>query len=621
MDKLHELVRQAPLFWRLVANVNKGLSEQYLTGLRGASKMLVAAVLKEELQRPVMVVTYSADQALCLAEQLSFFTDQVVTYLPIEHQAAKVRTTTQLELMAQRARLLDGLTLLKETSPFFVASIDALKELVPSKALWEKHHIRVAVGQEYHKLAKRLVQAGYEHVNLVTTPGEFSVRGNLLDLYPLTYEDPVRLDFFGEQLESIRFFSPEDQRTISKQTLSPRELTFSPATMLAPAVSLFTYFNDQLLILCEEWVRIKAVAKRLEQEEQAVAVKPISAIEQYGGQVCYLTSLSDDHLHNSEKPEVLLFASENLEKFHGKKDRIQEAWQSFRAQGWSICLVARDEKHKDRLKKMIVDYELTPGAMMLFGQLKQGFTLASAKLALVTEQDLFGSAVASGRTSKSNNYGARIKRYQDLREGDYVVHFHNGIGQYLGLRTLVAQGVSRDYLQIKYAKNDKLYIPVEQLGLVQKYVGQEGVVPRLDLLGSGSWERTKKKTKKVVEEMAEELIELYAKREAAPGYAFAPDTSYQAEFELDFPYEETPDQLRSITEIKAAMERPVVMDRLLCGDVGYGKTEVAMRAVFKAVMDKKQVAFLTPTTILAEQHYQNFCKRFQRYPVEIDLLS
>ena len=308
----------------------------------------------------------------------------------------------------------------------------------------------IKVGQEYKELPEKLSALGYERVDAVTMPGEFSVRGGLIDIYSLTRLRPIRLDFFGDKLESIHYFSPIDQQlddSVLKETIAP---------------------------------------------------------------------------------------------------------------------------------------------VMSEGQV---------------------------------DYGKRIRDYQELAAGDYVVHRHSGIGKYIGTETLLINGVHRDYLHLQYAKSDKLYVPIEQIDLVQKYVCNEGTTPKISTLGSGDWERIKRKTSKLVEDMAEELLELYAEREQRVGFAFSPDTPYQREFESDFPYEETADQLRSIAEIKKSMESPKVMDRLLCGDVGYGKTEVAMRAVFKAVMDHKQAVVLVPTTVLAEQHYINFKKRFSNYPINIAVLS
>ncbi|MGB9825621.1 MAG: CarD family transcriptional regulator, partial [Desulfofundulus sp.] len=251
----------------------------------------------------------------------------------------------------------------------------------------------------------------------------------------------------------------------------------------------------------------------------------------------------------------------------------------------------------------------TPGNIALAaGRLSGGFELVSGRLVVITEADIYGQRWKRTQRVRARTAG-RPEPLTDLKTGDYVVHVNHGIGRYMGIVSLNIGGVQKDYLLIKYAGEDKLYVPTDQVGLIQKYLGAEAEAPRLSRLGGGEWTRVKGRVKEAVREMAQELLALYAARQALPGHAFSPDTPWQQEFEAAFPYRETPDQLRAIQEVKADMERPRPMDRLLCGDVGYGKTEVALRAAFKAVMDGKQVAVLVPTTILAQQHYNTFRER------------
>jgi len=266
--------------------------------------------------------------------------------------------------------------------------------------------------------------------------------------------------------------------------------------------------------------------------------------------------------------------------------------------------------------------QLLPGKVqMMKGNLHTGFELSIQKIAVITEEELFNKRVKKSKSRQKLSNAERIKSYSELKIGDYVVHVNHGIGKYLGIETLVINGVHKDYLHIRYHGSDKLYVPVEQIDLVQKYVGSEGKEPKVYKLGGSDWKKVKKKVESSVQDIADDLIKLYAEREAAVGYAFTPDGDMQREFETSFAYQETDDQLRSIVEIKKDMERARPMDRLLCGDVGYGKTEVAIRAAFKAIADGKQVAFLVPTTILAQQHHETLRERFQDYPINIGLLS
>ena len=268
------------------------------------------------------------------------------------------------------------------------------------------------------------------------------------------------------------------------------------------------------------------------------------------------------------------------------------------------------------------EQQLLPGSVQIMqGNLQTGFELSIQKIAVITEEELFNKRVKKSTNRQKLSNAERIKSYSELKIGDYVVHVNHGIGKYLGIETLVINGIHKDYLHIRYQGTDKLYVPVEQIDLVKKYVGSEGKEPKIYKLGGTDWKKVKKKVQSSVQDIADDLIKLYAEREAAVGYAFSPDGDMQREFETSFAYQETDDQLRSIHEIKKDMERPRPMDRLLCGDVGYGKTEVAIRAAFKAIADGKQVAFLVPTTILAQQHYETMRERFQDYPINIGLLS
>lgn len=339
------------------------------------------------------------------------------------------------------------------------------------------------------------------------------------------------------------------------------------------------------------------------------------------------------HVANTSPQNIINISCKQMQNFHGQMHLLKAEIDRWKKGNYSILFLGQDEERVKKLERVLEDYEidgsiikgnqqLLPGKVqMMKGNLHTGFELSIQKIAVITEEELFNKRVKKSKSRQKLSNAERIKSYSELKIGDYVVHVNHGIGKYLGIETLVINGVHKDYLHIRYHGSDKLYVPVEQIDLVQKYVGSEGKEPKVYKLGGSDWKKVKKKVESSVQDIADDLIKLYAEREAAVGYAFTPDGDMQREFETSFAYQETDDQLRSIVEIKKDMERARPMDRLLCGDVGYGKTEVAIRAAFKAIADGKQVAFLVPTTILAQQHHETLRERFQDYPINIGLLS
>ncbi|HHY90618.1 MAG TPA: DEAD/DEAH box helicase, partial [Clostridiales bacterium] len=327
------------------------------------------------------------------------------------------------------------------------------------------------------------------------------------------------------------------------------------------------------------------------------------------------------------------FASRMVQNFHGKIDLLTEELKQYKKRGYRTILLCGTEQRalhlENELKQRGVECVYLPQKdrgiqkgqiVVLEGYLRKGFEYLDSRMLLMTEDEIFGTVKKKRKIAKRKD-ARPIKSFTDLELGDYIVHENHGIGKYIGIEQLNVQGAKKDYLKIKYAGKDLLYVPIEQMDLVQKYIGSDQGPPKLSKLGGTEWKKAKARAKGAIADMAEELLKLNAMRQMTQGYAFSPDTVWQKQFEDLFPYEETPDQLRCIEEVKRDMEKTVPMDRLLCGDVGYGKTEVAIRAIFKCVMDGKQAAFLVPTTILAQQHYNTFVERFQPFPVTIEMLS
>ena len=402
------------------------------------------------------------------------------------------------------------------------------------------------------------------------------------------------------------------------------------------------------MLIMDEPTRIRETARQMEREEAEwqtallgqgeylpelkVSFSYEELFQRIPLDVIYL-SLFMRQTPGIQPQNIVQILCRGMQQFHGQMHALKTEWERWIKGRYRVIFAAGTEERAERLIRVLADYgmEVTkdtsknppaPGhPVVRIGTLLGGFEMSATRLAVITEGEVFTQRRRRARRIAKMDYAEKIKDYQDLKPGDYVVHVNHGIGRYAGIETLEVDGRHKDYLLIQYAGNDKLYVPVEQIEQVQKYIGSEEKKPKVYSLGGSEWSKVKNRVRSSVQDIAAELIQLYAKRQAAKGYAFSKDTPFQREFDAMFPYEETPDQLRSIEEIKRDMERDRPMDRLLCGDVGYGKTEVAIRAAFKAVMDGKQVAVLVPTTILAQQHYETFRERFADFPVEIRVLS
>lgn len=413
--------------------------------------------------------------------------------------------------------------------------------------------------------------------------------------------------------------------------------------------SIVDYFDDAFIIV-DENLRVKErasnIVKEFNENFKSLLLSGEAIPDQSNllfGYDDILKKLSDKSLilmntivksdENIQVKKIVNFVSRTMHSFHGKLDLLADDLKFYKSSGYKVVMLSSNLERGKLLRNSLIgygleipiiedeEYDIPEGGVLIYpGTISKGFEYVDAKFALISDVEIFGQSRRSKKSLKVKNSG-RIKNFTELTVGSYVVHVNYGIGKYEGIEKITVDGVTKDYLKIKYAGDDKLFVPVEQLDLVQKYIGPEDKPPKLNKLGSSDWSKLKKRAKKAVEDIAKDLIKLYAKRQTMKGYAFSKDTPWQKDFEERFPYEETEDQLRCIEEIKKDMESDKPMDRLLCGDVGYGKTEVALRAAFKAVADGKQVAFLCPTTILAEQHYNNFVQRFKDFPVKIEMLS
>lgn len=707
MKGIIKQVHQSEEIQSIIAGVEEQLSEQLVAGLSGSSRTAYIADVYLQTNKSTIVVTHNLFQAQKVYDDLIQFLseDEVYLYSANELIAAELSVASP-ELRAQRIEVLNKLS--QNHSGVYIVPVAGLRKILPPKPMWETNQIRFKTGEDIDldEVLNQLVQMGYQRTGMVNTPGEFSLRGGIVDIFPLTSQNPVRIELFDTEIDSIRIFSVEDQRSIDKLNaveIGPatevllsyenierliREieagLSASLKKVKAAAVkekmteyighevdqlengqvpeqifkylslaydhpsSLLDYLPEDGVIFFDEFSRVQEMSESLEKEEaewytsllqegQIIHDVPVShafteLINNTKLPKVYF-SLFLRHIPNTSPQNIFNVSTKPMQNFHGQMNVLKAELDRWKKGKYTVVLLGPDEERVKKLQRVLDDYKieiafvedgdkLLPGTIqMINGSLTNGFELPLQKLAVITEEELFNKKTQKKPRRQKLSNAERIKSYSELKVGDHVVHVNHGIGKFLGIETLEINGVHKDYLHVKYQGNDKLYVPVDQIELVQKYVASENKDPKLYKLGGSEWKKVKSKVQSSVQDIADDLIKLYAEREAAKGYAFSPDGDMQREFEMVFPYEETDDQLRSVSEIKQDMERERPMDRLLCGDVGYGKTEVAIRAAFKAIADGKQVAILVPTTILAQQHYETIKERFQDFPVEIGLLS
>lgn len=589
-------------------------------------------------------------------------------------------------------------------------SIKSILTPVMDKDRFKENIIELVYGKSYNldELKKSLVKLRYERVDTIEGVGQFSVRGGIIDIFSPSDVNPFRVEFFDDEIDSIRMIDLRTQRSIKNyksfkiipcsdilfnenefsqilkkvnedydkrinklknkenfnEVINNLKTLFSNyserltenrvvenADLLVPFikenfVNAIDYFDDYLVII-EEPERVfeefKTYSESFELKYNELFEKgeiftsqsnlyfKEDEIEKKLDEIKSVVINGKNKRIQSEVMEQLLF--KEAPSYYGKLEDVSQDLNRLKYKGYKISIILNEKKNCQKLHTLLNDYECTTvlssdemiapqsGQVVISsGDLKKGFEYHEDKILILTESEIFGS-IRKKTTKSKKKKGSKIEVFTDLKVGDFVVHEHHGVGQYIGIEKINVQNIQKDYLCIKYKAEDKLYVPVDQMSLIQKYIGTDSDKPKLNKMGSSDWTKTKERTKQAIQNMASELVKLYASRKVVKGYSFNKDTEWQKEFEYKFPFQETDDQLRCIKEIKKDMEKPTVMDRLLCGDVGFGKTEVALRAAFKAVMDSKQVAILVPTTILAQQHYTNIVDRFKGYPIKIEMLS
>ncbi|HEL1567782.1 TPA: transcription-repair coupling factor [Streptococcus suis] len=679
------------------SGLNKS-TRQLLLGLTGTSKSLVMAAAYDSMAEKIMIVTATQNDAEKLVADLTaivgsenvynFFTDDS----PIAEFvfASKERTQSRI----------DSLNFLTDStsSGILVASMAACRVLLPSPETYKGSKIQLEVGQEIEvdKIVKNLVNIGYKKVSRVLTQGEFSQRGDILDIFDMQAEAPYRIEFFGDEIDGIRIFDVDSQKSLENLD----EISISPASdiilssedysrasqyiqtaieqstleeqqsylreVLADMQTEYRHPDLRKFLSCiyeQSWTLLDylpkssplflddfhKIADKQAQFEKEIADlltddlqkgKTVSSLKYFASTYAELRkykpatffSSFQKGLGNVKFDALYQFTQHPMQEFFHQIPLLKDELTRYAKSNNTVVIQASSDVSLQTLQKNLQEYDihlpvhaadkLVEGQQQVtIGQLASGFHLMDEKLVFITEKEIFNKKMKrkTRRTNISN--AERIKDYSELAVGDYVVHHVHGIGQYLGIETIEISGIHRDYLTVQYQNSDRISIPVEQIDLLSKYLASDGKAPKVNKLNDGRFQRTKQKVQKQVEDIADDLIKLYAERSQLRGFAFSPDDENQIEFDNYFTHVETDDQLRSIDEIKQDMEKDSPMDRLLVGDVGFGKTEVAMRAAFKAVNDGKQVAILVPTTVLAQQHYANFQERFAEFPVNVDVMS
>jgi transcription-repair coupling factor (superfamily II helicase) len=596
------------------------------------AQWIIASLAAEQTgARVVLVPTH--EEALFIKADLEAFGLTVLTFQPTHVKPYDDKHLVDATVLVERSESLEAIT--KTPDPVLVVSAEALFDKVPAPAVFESASLLLKQGDEFppEQFREKLVMQGYRAVNFVDEPGEFAYRGGILDVYAFTGNYPVRFEFFGNTIDSIREFDPNTQRSVSFLTqarLVPNLSAMKSAekrTVLSFLPAEITFF-----VLDEHGVRSE-IARRF-----AEAEKIWQGLENRDA-----AGLPEDHFTEPEALDLLLqtmprvrFGGSGLAggidtvfvvesrphpQLGSSMKLLRETIGSLSKEGFTTWILCDNDGQRERFEELLGDSGEAMRYRLQVSTLWQGFIYEPDKIAVFTDHQIFNRYLRPKTASRQISGGISLKELRDLHVGDFVVHVDHGIGRFEGFKIIRVNDARQEAVVLRYKDDSTLYVNVSNLHKLQKYSGKDGAEPPLTKLGSGEWQKKKAKTKSRLKDIARELIELYARRKAMKAYAFAPDKLWQIELEASFPWEETPDQMKAIEAVKADMEAPVPMDRLICGDVGFGKTEVAVRAAFKAVMDQKQVAMLVPTTILADQHYKTFAERMKDFPVRVAAMS
>ena len=597
-----------------------------------------------EENRSLICVTSSIYEANRLYQTVLNYTDKV-SFFPMDDFLTSEALAISPEFKFTR---LDTLNSIIDENRIVITNLMGFLRFLPSPKIYKESFINIVASCEYKidSLVEQLYKIGYKRESIVTKTGEIAVRGFIVDIFPINYKEPIRIEFWGDEVERISEFDIDSQ--ISKNRL--KEVSISPVSeflinkvpeedikyrdivnYITPSMIL-DYLNKPI-IFYDDKKEIQTSYKLLVDE-----INDYKQTNNLDKNTRFMFDLKDSYNvqeinfisfdNKSSYSDVINYESYDLENFTGGINSIRIKLKSYIKQGKTVIVCLSDKYKVQKLEEELnsLDVIITNTSNIIANKINlvvkkisNGYIINN--YVVVSERELFNKKDLTLAYKSNFKMGTKIRDINKLNVGDYVVHVLHGIGIYTGIKTLTKNGLKKDYLTIEYKDQDKLYIPVEKLELLNKYSPNEGIKPKINKLGGTEWKKTKLHIQKKIESIAKDLLKLYSEREMAIGYAFAKDGAEQLEFEKEFPYVETKDQLKVTEEIKKDMEKSIPMDRLLCGDVGYGKTEVAFRAIFKAVMSNKQVLFLCPTTILSNQHFQNAIERFKEFPVNIELLN
>ena len=670
---------------------------QLILGLSTSTKALaIASSLEKEGKVVLLTSTYGEAEGL-VSDLISILGEELVyPFLVDDSPMVEFLMSSQEKIISR----VEALRFLTDSSKkgILVCNIAASRLILPSPNVFKDSIVKISVGEEcdQHALIHQLKEIGYRKVTQVQTQGEFSLRGDILDIFEISQLEPYRIEFFGDEVDGIRSFEVETQLSKENQT----ELIIFPASdmllrekdyqrgqsalekqiskTLSPILksyleeilssfhqkqihsdsrkflslcydktwTVFDYIEKDTPIFFDDYQKLMNQYEVFERElaqyftEELQNSKAFSEmqyfadIEQIYKKQSPLTFFSNlqKGLGNLKFDQIYQFNQYPMQEFFNQFSFLKEEIERYKKMDYTIILQSSNSMGSKTLEDMLEEYQIKldsrnkssicKGSVNLIeGNLRHGFHFVDEKVLLITEHEIFQKKLKRRFRRQHVSNAERLKDYNELEKGDYVVHHIHGIGQYLGIETIEIKGIHRDYVSVQYQNGDQISIPVEQIHLLSKYVSSDGKAPKLNKLNDGHFKKAKQKVKNQVEDIADDLIKLYSERSQLKGYAFSADDEDQHAFDDAFPYVETDDQLRSVEEIKRDMQASQPMDRLLVGDVGFGKTEVAMRAAFKAVNDRKQVVVLVPTTVLAQQHYTNFKERFQNFAVNIDVLS
>ena len=649
MKAFLEPFQQLGIYEELEKRLKKNRGVLLLSGCVDSQKVHAASSLWQGFPRRV-ILTYSEQKAREIYEDCRYFDREAVLYQAKDFLFFHADIQGNL-LVQQRVRALQALLTKKEVT--VITTFDGLMDrLRPLERVKEEI---LTIGQdsivEIEALAKKLVRLGYERTGQVEVPGQFAVRGGIVDIFALTEEAPWRIEFWDDEVDSIRSFDAESQRSMENL----EEIVIYPAAEPVPgekeeAVSFLDYFDtEETVFFLDEPTRLLEKGRTVEKEfEESMANRaergetlPEEARLLYGSEEivarlnrknCVALCLMEQKAPEWEVKERYQVEARSVNPYNNSFEMLVKDLKRWKREKYSVILMCASGTRAKRLAADLQEQELNSfycedpdrvvnpsEIMVVHGSLHRGYEYPLIRFAVLSETDIFGRE-RKKRKKKKVYEGQKIQSFSELKPGDYVVHENHGLGIYRGIEKVEVDKVMKDYIKIEYAKGGNLYILATQLEMIQKYAGSDARKPKLNRLGGSEWTRTKSRVLGAVQEVAKDLVQLYAARQQKDGYAYGPDTVWQTEFEELFPFEETADQQLAIEATKKDMESTKIMDRLICGDVGYGKTEIAIRAAFKAVQENKQVVYLVPTTILAQQHYNTFVQRMKDFPVRVDLL-